>query len=489
MTISGRPVSGARRSSCSLRPLLLRDPVVLQLQEEPVLAEDVAVLAGEPAGQLPVVHLEGLGDLAAEAGRHADQALAVPGQVLPVDAGLVVVAVDVGVGDQPAQVLVAGHVGRQQHEVEGLAVGLALLVRHRPPGDVGLHADDRLDARLGGRLVERDRAVERAVVGDGEAVEAVLDRRVDEVGDPPQPVEQAELRVGVEVDEVVRGDGHGTSMVARQGASGRARRVSVRRRFPVVPTTRNDLWTPLPRAAIRRLSTSPPARRRSDGEPLRRWHRPHRGRPSSMSSHGRDRPPPAGGAGGWLPDDSGRARGRWPPSASAARPAASGSAGAWDRPGARSLAHSASACRQRRCGRSPGTYRQSRALAASPDSCRGGRPRRRVVPRRRYRPRRRSRRRLSRRAPTRSRFASTHVLSVAHESFRLHRTTRTLPATGMPGPGGTRWRPHPASGPPDGRHTRTSRPVGPSPEWWISAGARRVERPATPRLCEHERRA
>ncbi len=204
-----------------VEPLLLRDPVVLQLQEEPVLAQDVPVLARELAGQLPVVHLEGLGDLPAEACGHADQALAVPGQVLPVDAGLVVVAVDVGVGDQPAQVLVAGHVGRQEHEVEGLAVGLALLVRHRPPGDVGLHADDGLDARLGGRLVERHRPVERAVVGDGEAVEAVLDRRVDEVGDPPQPVEQAELRVGVEVDEVVRGDGHGTSMVARRDASGR----------------------------------------------------------------------------------------------------------------------------------------------------------------------------------------------------------------------------------------------------------------------------
>ena len=51
------------------------------------------------------------------------------------------------------------------------------------------------------------------MVGDGEAVEAVLDRRVDEVRDPAEPVEQAELGVGVEVDEVVRGDGHGTTMV------------------------------------------------------------------------------------------------------------------------------------------------------------------------------------------------------------------------------------------------------------------------------------
>ena len=148
---------GRQAEQLLVEAALLGDAVVLELQEEAVLAEDVAVLAGELAGQLPVVHLERLGDLAAEAGRHADQALAVLREVLAVDARLVVVAVDVGVGDQPAQVLVAGHVRRQQDQVEGLAVGLALLVRHRPPGDVGLDADDRLDARLGGRLVERDR--------------------------------------------------------------------------------------------------------------------------------------------------------------------------------------------------------------------------------------------------------------------------------------------------------------------------------------------
>ena len=94
--------------------------------------------------------------------------------------------------------------------MERLAVRLAFLVAHRAPGDVRLHADDRLDARLRRRLVERHGPVQRAVVGHGEAVEAVLDARVDEVRDPAEPVEQAELGVGVEVDEVVRGDGHGT---------------------------------------------------------------------------------------------------------------------------------------------------------------------------------------------------------------------------------------------------------------------------------------
>jgi hypothetical protein len=49
------------------------------------------------------------------------------------------------------------------------------------------------------------------VVGDGEAVEAVTRRRVDELGDPPEAVEEAELRVDVEMGEVVRSQRHGSS--------------------------------------------------------------------------------------------------------------------------------------------------------------------------------------------------------------------------------------------------------------------------------------
>ena len=137
------------------------------------------------------------------------------GQVLPIDAGLVVVALDMGVGREPAEVLVAGPVLRQEDEVERLGVCLAFAVPHAPPSDVRLDAEDRLDARRGARLVERDRAVEGPMVGQGEAVEAVSRGRVDELRDPPQAIEKTELRVDVEVGEVVRRQGrHGTSMVA-----------------------------------------------------------------------------------------------------------------------------------------------------------------------------------------------------------------------------------------------------------------------------------
>ncbi len=57
------------------------------------------------------------------------------------------------------------------------------------------------------------------MVGDGQGVEAVRRGLADEVVDATEAVEEAELRVQVEVDEVVGGDGHGMVMVARSDGS------------------------------------------------------------------------------------------------------------------------------------------------------------------------------------------------------------------------------------------------------------------------------
>ena len=134
-----------------------------------------------------------------------------------------------------------------------------------------------------GRLVEGDRAVERAVVGDGQRIHALLGGRVDQLGDPPEAVEQAELGVDVEVREVVRRDGSRASMVA-------ARRPARRRPRPtsVGPT---KVWACSPSAhdldiealvvdALERAARAVPraARERRDrhrgrGEPGRSWRR------------------------------------------------------------------------------------------------------------------------------------------------------------------------------------------------------------------------
>ena len=188
---------------------LQRQAVVLQLQEEAVPPEDVAIDAGGLSSQVPVVDFQRLGYLAAEASRAADQTLGVPGQDFVIDARPVVEAVQMGVGDEAAEVLVALPILGQEDEMERLTVGLALLVAHASTGDIGFHADDRLHALGRDRLDERHGSVKSAVIGDGHGVEAELRPLFGEVVDVPEPIEQAELGVEMEVDEIVGGDGHG----------------------------------------------------------------------------------------------------------------------------------------------------------------------------------------------------------------------------------------------------------------------------------------
>ncbi len=61
------------------RPLL-GHAVVLELEEEVARTEDLAVLAGDVPGEVPVVDLERSRDLAAEAGGQPDEALGSSGR-------------------------------------------------------------------------------------------------------------------------------------------------------------------------------------------------------------------------------------------------------------------------------------------------------------------------------------------------------------------------------------------------------------------------
>ena len=184
---------------------LLRDAVGLQFQIEPV-REQGSVLSGHGHGRVLALFQKLLVDLALEAGRQGDEPLAVSAEQLLVDPGLVVHALGIALGDQLQQVLVAGHVLGQQHEMVARAAGIAVVAaagRH-----VDLAAEDGLDPGLLGRVVKNQRAVEVAVVGDGRGGRAEGGGGLDQIADADGPVEEAVFGVAMQMDEIGHGSRH-----------------------------------------------------------------------------------------------------------------------------------------------------------------------------------------------------------------------------------------------------------------------------------------
>ena len=77
---------------------------------------------------------------------------------------------------------------------------VALLLLRGVVADVDLAADERLDARLRGLLVELDRARERAVIGEPDGRHLELGGTSRQSGDTARAVEDRVLGVDVQVD-------------------------------------------------------------------------------------------------------------------------------------------------------------------------------------------------------------------------------------------------------------------------------------------------
>jgi hypothetical protein len=183
---------------------LLREPVVLELQVEVPRPEDVAV-GGDRLRRAIVLSVQGeLRRLARQAAGEPDQARGTLLEQRLVDPGPMVEALEVRVRDELQKVSVAGLVLGEDREVPVLLLALAgRPVEARAGRDVGLHAEDRLDAGRPPRFVELQRAEHPAVVGDGDRGHPGLGGFLEERLDAGGPVEQRELRVRVEVHEAV----------------------------------------------------------------------------------------------------------------------------------------------------------------------------------------------------------------------------------------------------------------------------------------------
>ena len=86
--------------------------------------------------------------------------------------------------------------------MEGLLVGLPLLITHAATRNVRLHTDDRFDPTFRRRLNKLHGSVEGTVIGNRNGVHAKRLCLVHERVDLAHAVEQAELGVDVEMGEV-----------------------------------------------------------------------------------------------------------------------------------------------------------------------------------------------------------------------------------------------------------------------------------------------
>ena len=197
-----RVVGGEQRSADAtsdldqlrVRVALGLHAVVLQLDEQVVLAEDLLQPAGLLQRALLVALDQRLQNLATETAGRGHQAAVVLLEQLPIHARLVVVALEereAGELDQVAIALVAFSEQRQVVVELLAAFGVATGIVDTPTpcgpfvptvvGHVRLGADDRLHALAATLLVEVEDAVHVAVVGDAEPRLSVLHCLGDEI--------------------------------------------------------------------------------------------------------------------------------------------------------------------------------------------------------------------------------------------------------------------------------------------------------------------
>ena len=178
---------------------LLRQHVGLNLNVETVVVEEGGKLPCLLPGFFPAVFMDQVGDAALEARRERDQPPVVFAQELHIDPWVIVEALEVPKGHEPAEVHIALPVHHEKDEMvgDGAAVAgsgalFAMFRRH-----IDLAAQNGFDGFLG-RFPKKLHCAENvSMIGDGHALHAKGRGPVDEPVDPDGPVEKTVFRVNV----------------------------------------------------------------------------------------------------------------------------------------------------------------------------------------------------------------------------------------------------------------------------------------------------
>ena len=197
-----------RKVHCHVHALFLDGEArVLNLHVQPV-AKHAAVPRRQFLGLVHLPLQQHLRQLARRAAGQQDDPLAVCFQQFLVDARLVIKALQERRRRQLDEVLKPNAVHRQQRQViAGLFDARRPgLVKPRTGSDVRLQTQHRIDALVSALVVELERPIQIAVIRDGEGIHPRPLDLLHDLIDPVCSVEQAVVRVTVQVSERLRCD-------------------------------------------------------------------------------------------------------------------------------------------------------------------------------------------------------------------------------------------------------------------------------------------
>jgi hypothetical protein len=190
--------------------------LVLNFEEEIAFAENVAEAISILAGQVEFFIHHRFGDRAAKAGGEGDEAFAVLGEKIEINAWLVIEAFEESGGDELDEIVVTLEIFAEKNEVVtaagagfhfaaiavGGGCGFFAAVVAAAFGDVDFAADDGLDVALAGFIEKVGGGEKIAVVRDGHRGHLLARGFVEEFAGFARAVEKAEIGVDVEMNKL-----------------------------------------------------------------------------------------------------------------------------------------------------------------------------------------------------------------------------------------------------------------------------------------------
>ena len=176
---------------------ILRQPVILNLQEEIIHPENILKLQRFPSGPVIIPVQQTKLNPAGETGRQGDDALTVRPEFLFINPRLEIKSPFICIGDNLNQIVVSLIVFCQKNQMTPGPVLHRILILHAPHRGIHFTSDDRLDSLLPAFFIEINDTEHSPMIRDRQRIHAHFLRLRRRLRNPRHPVEKTVFRVDV----------------------------------------------------------------------------------------------------------------------------------------------------------------------------------------------------------------------------------------------------------------------------------------------------